>query len=172
MPFDVRQTHRRRADCVRPVDSSGRYGNCLRGQTVTWQQFDVTLDLQSDGSYHVTERQVIRFEGGTFSGGFATLPLDRIDGIYNILLSEEIDGLDEPYLLLSWSRYDDDAETYTYRETGSEIEIAGDFRDRGTRTFILEYDVTGALRVYGTGAEKYIYLVDRDIWRCHQRRCG
>ncbi len=124
-------------------------------QTVTWQQFDVTLDLQSDGSYHVTERQVIRFEGGTFSGGFATLPLDRIDGIDNILLSEEIDGEDEPYQRLSWSRYDDDADTYTYRETGSEIEIAWGFPSTrgGTRTFILEYDVTGALRVYGTGAE-------------------
>jgi len=124
-------------------------------QTVTWQRFDVTLDLQADGSYHVTERQVIRFEGGTFSGGFAVLPLDRIDGIDNIQLSEEIGGNDEPYQLIAWSRYDDDAETYSYRETGSEIEIAWGFPStrNGTRTFVLEYDVAGALRVYGTGAD-------------------
>ncbi len=41
-------------------------------ESVAWQHFDVTLDVQTDGSYHVTERQEIRFSGGSFSGGFVT----------------------------------------------------------------------------------------------------
>jgi hypothetical protein len=44
-------------------------------KSVVWNTYDVTLDLRNDGSYHVTERQEIDFQGGPFSGGFADIPL-------------------------------------------------------------------------------------------------
>src|SRR4051812_31164015 len=54
-------------------------------KSVVWDSYDVTIDVlpaENDyglpaGSYDVTERQVIDFEGGPFSGGFADIPLGR-----------------------------------------------------------------------------------------------
>ena len=56
---------------------------------VVWDRYDVTLDVQTDGTYHVTERQEIDFQGGPFSGGFADIPLGRIDAVRGLIVSEE-----------------------------------------------------------------------------------
>src|SRR5690242_397041 len=60
----------------------------LAAKSVTWASYDITLDLQQDGTYHVTERQTIDFSGGTFTGAFAQLPLERTEGIDNIAVGE------------------------------------------------------------------------------------
>src|SRR5215203_1766834 len=52
-------------------------------KSVVWNRYDVTLDVNPDGTIHVTERQDIDFQGGPFSGGFADIPLGRIDGLGN-----------------------------------------------------------------------------------------
>src|SRR5262245_8118494 len=44
-------------------------------RAVEWDRFDVQLELQQDGSYRVTETQVVAFDGGPFRTGFADIPL-------------------------------------------------------------------------------------------------
>ena len=130
-------------------------------KTVTWERYDATLDLRQDGTYHITEEQQILFEGGTFSGGFASIPLDRVDDIGNIELSE-IDGQGvAAYEFVPWNDFEEAPRTYSYRETGSEIEIGWGFpvTEDAARTFVLEYDVAGSLRVYGTEPD-----IRQQIW--------
>src|SRR4051794_11277448 len=93
-------------------------------KSITWTAFDVTIDLQQDGSYHVTERQQIDFSGGTFTGGFATLPLDHTDGIDNIGVAEVDDfGKTTTYTYKSSGSYDEDPNTFTYSTGVSSIEV-------------------------------------------------
>ena len=37
-------------------------------RSVVWDRYDVTIDLNPDGSLHITERQVVRFIGGCRDG--------------------------------------------------------------------------------------------------------
>lgn len=138
-------------------------------QTVTWQRYDVTIDLRDDGSFHITERQQILFEGGSFSGGFAILPLDRMDRISNISIYEEGSARRVRYREVAWDDFTEAPRTYTYREAGGELEINWGFPETedDSRTFTLEYDVEGALRVYetATGTRQQIWwtAVSRDV---------
>ena len=120
------------------------------GKSVVWDRFDVTIDVRPDGTFHVTERQEIDFQGGPFSGGFADIPLGRIDGLGNLIVSQETaDGV-QPFTFVPWDDYDEDPGTYTATTTSSLISVRYGF-DRvsnDTRTFIIEYDVAGAVRVY------------------------
>jgi hypothetical protein len=116
---------------------------------VTWTRFDVTVDVREDGSIHVTERQEIRFESRGFTVGFATIPLERVDDIRNITLSEERDGQAVDYEFVSWSRFDDDPGTYSYDRSSSQVELTWGFPStrNASRTFLIEYDLIGAIRV-------------------------
>ncbi|HEY7033249.1 MAG TPA: DUF2207 domain-containing protein [Thermomicrobiales bacterium] len=119
-------------------------------KSVVWNQYDVTLDVQTDGSYHVTERQEIDFRGGPFTGGFANIPLERIDALRGVVVREETaDGVKD-YTYVQWSDYDEAPGTYTATQTSSQVSIKYGFEPttNQTRTFILEYDVFGAMRVY------------------------
>src|SRR4051812_6837787 len=53
---------------------------------VTWKNYDVTIDVQQSGTFHVTERQVVQFDG-RFSTGFATIPLANLGSIENVKVS-------------------------------------------------------------------------------------
>ena len=53
-----------------------------------WEQYDITIDLHNDGSFTVTEAQVISFDVGTFREGFAVIPLGRVDEITNVQVAE------------------------------------------------------------------------------------
>ncbi len=119
-------------------------------RSVEWSRFDVTLDLQTDGSYHVTERQEVDFQGGPFSGGFRDVPLARIDDINNVTVSEETPTGVKPYTFDTAGTYDETPRTYTYRKTNSQLHIEWGFPRTVSevRTFLVEYDVVGALRVY------------------------
>ncbi len=119
-------------------------------RSVEWSRFDVTLDLQTDGSYHVTERQEVDFQGGPFSGGFRDVPLARIDDINNVTVSEKTPTGVTPYTFDTLGAYDETPRTYTYRKTNSQLHIEWGFPRTVSevRTFLVEYDVIGALRVY------------------------
>jgi uncharacterized protein (TIGR04222 family) len=120
------------------------------GKSVVWDRYDVTLDLKNDGSYHVTERQEIDFQGGPFKGGFADIPLDRIDALQNVVVREETAGGVQDYTFVPWSNYEEAPGTYSATQTSSQVSVRYGFTPTTdqTRTFILEYDVYGALRVY------------------------
>src|SRR5262245_22428518 len=66
-------------------------------RSVTWDRYDVTLTLNENGTYHVVERQVVDFEGGPFSQGFADIPMGRIDAIEDVKVSEVTGGRTVPY---------------------------------------------------------------------------
>src|SRR5690349_12065468 len=61
------------------------------GRAVSWQRFDVDLDIQRNGSVNVTEAQVIQFNG-TFQSGFRVVPLDRTTGVTNVSVAELVNG--------------------------------------------------------------------------------
>ncbi len=121
-------------------------------KSVTWNRYDVTIQVQSDGSYHVVERQEIAFHGGPFSVGFATIPLTRIDDIpvESIAIQEETASGRTDYTLMPRRSWDERPGTFSVASSSAELLIEWAFpttRD-ATRTFYLSYDVYGALRVY------------------------
>src|SRR5437762_7640488 len=61
------------------------------GRSVTWQRFDVDLDLQRDGSVNVSETQAIAFNG-TFQAGYRIVPLDRTTGATDVQVAEIVGG--------------------------------------------------------------------------------
>src|SRR5215204_4373525 len=77
-------------------------------KSVVWDRFDVTIDVLPTGnqyglpagSYHVIERQEIDFQGGPFRGGFADIPLARIDSIPALIVREETANGVEDYSLV------------------------------------------------------------------------
>ena len=125
-------------------------GASAQSRSVVWQDYDVTLDVQQDGTINVTERQVVDFRGGPFRTAFANIPTSRIDAIGNVGVAEEVNGLLEPYQAATASNYAERPETFRARETSSEIQIDWAFPSTTgqTRTFVLTYTVAGAIRSY------------------------
>jgi len=119
-------------------------------RSVAWDRYDVTLTLNDDGSYHVVERQEVEFTGGPFSFAFAEIPTTRVDDLVNIRVSEERDGSAVPYEEVGATRNDEEAETYVVEPSRGAIKITWYMPSTidETRTFLLEYDVIGNLRVY------------------------
>lgn len=121
---------------------------------VTWKRYDVNIDVQANGDLHVTERQIVRFEG-RFSTGFANIPLTNLNAIDNVkvAIGDTSNSPATPAEYLRPSRYGKDPGTYTYAQSGSALEIDYAFdptSDSGSedRLIVLDYDVIGALRVY------------------------
>lgn len=122
-------------------------------KSATWDQYDVTIDLNQDGSYHVVERQVVDFVGGPFTSGFADIPMGRIDSIQNVVVKEVTPqgtvAYKESTLCCTDYDYLDPAE-YTWGRKGEYTSVRWGFDSTydATKTFLLGYDVLGALRVY------------------------
>ncbi|MBA2451895.1 MAG: DUF2207 domain-containing protein [Chloroflexia bacterium] len=127
-------------------------------QELFWERYDTTIDLREDGSFTVTEDQLINFTSGSFSEGFAVIPLDRIEDISNIQVSE--DGQ-------QYERGSGSPGTFQITDYGDEIEILWWFDEASneTRQFTIQYDVTGGLRVYEeTGREQLWWrAIDTDF---------
>ena len=88
-------------------------------QSVVWADYDVTLTLREDGSFHVVERQVVDFEGGPFSFAFADLQLARVEDITNVTVAEQRGSEIVPYA----QDRSEDPETYTLRQTNSALNV-------------------------------------------------
>lgn len=119
-------------------------------RSVRWQRYDVSLDIQPDGTIDVAEYQEIEFSGGPFSGGFAEIPLDRIDSLGNVRISQVVDGGIDSYVYVRPAGYDGAAGTYTVVQTASEalIDYGFDSVSNQTLTILLEYTVNGVIRTY------------------------
>lgn len=117
---------------------------------VEWTNYDVAIDVQPDGTMHVTETQEIAFNGSGYQNGFADLPLTRTDGITNVRVSEiESDGTVVPFDLVDRASLTQ-ADTYKISENASVLTVDYRFSRTSyeTRTFVLEYDVLDGIRVY------------------------
>lgn len=121
-------------------------------RSASWSHFDVTLDLRTDGSYHVAERQEIAFSSGPFRTGFANLSLNRVDAFDNVTLGgfSPNGGAAAAFRQVGWNAFAKAPNTYAYRTTNSQVEIVWGFPATSDATlgFLLEYDVRGGLRVY------------------------
>ncbi|HEV2108685.1 MAG TPA: DUF2207 domain-containing protein [Thermomicrobiales bacterium] len=118
---------------------------------VVWDRFDVTVEVQEDGGFHITERQVIEFGDMTFRTAFTEIPLERAEAIDGVRVSEVRDGDVIPYEQVSPGEFAPSrAGTYAVSEaaTGVTVEWAYPPTSNTSRTFILDYVAEGALRVY------------------------
>lgn len=61
-------------------------------KSVTWRNYDVTLTLNGDSTFHVAERQIISFEGGPFHFAYAGLSLAEVEDLTGIKVSEIRNG--------------------------------------------------------------------------------
>lgn len=125
-------------------------------RSVRWSQYNTTLDIHADGSVAVTEDQVISFEGGPFTKGYATIPLARIGDISNIRVLEN--GV--PFTQGSGS-----PGTYSATISGGEVNIDWWFTPAmdEDRQFTIAYDVTGAIRVYEDRQQLWWRVIDADF---------
>lgn len=118
--------------------------------SVVWEQYDVSIEIRPDGSFHVVEDQVVRFDG-SFSTGFADIPLDRVEEISNVTLAIDNGSGLEPARFVEPQSYNESAGTFTAdtSSTGLNIDYAFPTTSYGDQRHIrLEYDVFGGLRVY------------------------
>ena len=141
--------------------------------SVVWDRYDVTLDVRADGTMHVTEYQEISFYG-SFSSGFAYIPLTNVDDLENVTVSVASDPSETPVALdyIRGSRYDADTGTYSYYVEAGELAIDYAFEptrgnEASTRVVVLEYDVIGGLRVYEdldpANHQVWWYAISRDV---------
>ncbi len=119
-------------------------------RSVRWLRYDVSLDVQPDGTIDVAEYQEIEFSGGSFSEGFAVIPLDRIDALGSVRISQVIDDGIDSYVYVRPAGYEGDPGTYTVEQTASEAAIYYGFEPAfdETLTILLEYQVNGVIRTY------------------------
>ncbi|MFP3852822.1 MAG: DUF2207 family protein [Anaerolineales bacterium] len=129
-----------------------------QSKTLHWEQYDVFLNVLPNGDLRVTERQTINFTQGTFTFGFAVIPLDKTAGITNVSVSEPEGRV--------YTQTDYSIEPYTFwtQQSGDETEIRWYFPPTGNaiRTFDLSYTVQGAVRIYESGDKLQWIAIDNE----------
>ncbi len=121
-----------------------------QSRSVEYANIDVTIDLRQDGTLHVTEVQRVSFSGGSYSNGFREISRTRTEAIENISVEEVVNGVAIPYEFEPPRSFNQEPGTFTAQNQGNNIRLDWSFpptRDE-IRTFEVEYDVLGALRVY------------------------
>jgi hypothetical protein len=120
-------------------------------RSFVWDRVDVTVALQEDSTLHVTERDRALFFGGPFRRGFRDIPLARIERIDNIrVASVSGNGLQHMRYVAPDTFSMNVPNTFTIRKMGPSVRIEWSFPATTSqiRTFQLDYDAHGALRVY------------------------
>lgn len=128
------------------LGSSVGVGNA-QTKSVYWKTWNVNIDRvdTSGNSFHVVESYDIQFTG-SFTFGTAGIPLDRVENINNVQVSQSGQQLSAT---CSGGRG-----TFCAQNTGSELQITYYFFQpiqNSSGTFDLSYDVYGAIRVYDSG---------------------
>ncbi|MGF1504100.1 MAG: DUF2207 domain-containing protein, partial [Anaerolineae bacterium] len=108
-------------------------------RTLNWQRWDVTIDINTDGSLDVREEYELEFVGGDFTFGTAEIEINQLDAIEDVRVSDtnrayQQTASEEPF-------------TYEVERGGGQYTITWYYppsRDMA-RTFILEYRVIGAV---------------------------
>ncbi|MFN8454824.1 MAG: DUF2207 domain-containing protein [Anaerolineae bacterium] len=128
-------------------------------KTLLWQRYDVNLAVQPNSDILVEEIQEIAFTSGTFTFGFAAIPLGRVERIADIQLSELIDGSERPYTPNSTGDYG-----FTAGQNNGDLEITWYFPPtrNSAHTYILRYRVSGGLRIYPEGDQLWWKAIPPD----------
>jgi uncharacterized protein (TIGR04222 family) len=107
-----------------------------------WDRYDVDITVNPDGTLRVAETQTIVFVNGSFHVGFASIPTERTDSVYDIQVTEG----DRVYRRVSGEI---EGGFQTFPDTGSlNVEWYFPYTSRSQRTFTLAYTVAGGLRYY------------------------
>ncbi|HEX8968911.1 MAG TPA: DUF2207 domain-containing protein [Chloroflexota bacterium] len=116
---------------------------------VSWQRFDVDLSIQPNGSVAVTETQSLRATR-TIQEGYRVVPLDRTTGASDVSVAEVVDGRSVAY---TPGRSRPNTFTTSVGSEGLSIDwwFSPTSATGASRTFVLRYVVSGAVRVYAAG---------------------
>jgi len=127
-----------------------------QSKTLVWERYDVFLNILPNGDVRVTERQTINFTSGVFTFGFAIIPLDKMEAIADISISEPNGPV---YTQVG---YGIDPRSFYVNEAGNELEVYWYFPPavNETRTFDLSYTVRGAVRIYESGDKLQWIAID------------
>ncbi len=117
-------------------------------KSLYWQRYDVNLAVQPNSDILVEEIQQIAFTSGTFRFGFRAIPLDRVEQITEVQVSEIINGVERPYTPRSSSQYG-----FVTSISEGELKITWYFppTSNSSHTYIVRYRVVGGLRFYDEG---------------------
>lgn len=133
-------------------------------RSAVWEQWDVLIDQVDTrvNRFHVTETQIIRFDG-TFRGGDAFIPDENLDTIqvngvwHNDRLMQRVTCFNNNPNL--------NPGTYcVYSEPDGEL-ILYDFFERvidSTETIRIDYTVLGAMRIYDEGDQLWWIAIPED----------
>lgn len=121
-----------------------------------WQQFDSEVRVTADGGLRVSETLTLRFTGGPYTFAFRDLPQRRLDAISNITVS----GDDRVFRQVD---DEDSAEPFTFsvfrQDDGQRIRWVYPATTGGAQTFVVSYEVAGAVRRYANHDEIWWSLV-------------
>jgi hypothetical protein len=120
-------------------------------RSVEWQNYNVDLALQNDGSVAVTESQTIDFHG-TYQQGYRVIPLDRTTGVTNVSVAEVVNGQSHPY---SPAAGPGQPGTFTTSTDANGLTVDWWFPSTtdASRAFVLTYTAHGATRLYQDSAQ-------------------
>ncbi len=124
------------------------FGRALaQEKQVTWERFDVDIVVHPDGSFTVTERNLILFEGGTFRRGWREVPTSRLEDIADVSVSFDgqplVEADSEEPGTFSW--YVDDEDDVFFVRYYFPKPVSG------RHEAVLRYRVIGGLRYYDEG---------------------
>ena len=127
-------------------------GAAAQARRDVYERFDPVLVVGTDGTFHVYERMVVRFEGGPFRQGERTIPLARSSGIVIVSVREEFTDGTPPrtYHLMPGAGETSAPGRFAVARQGSNLRLTWGFPESTdqTRTFVLSYDALDALRSY------------------------
>jgi uncharacterized membrane protein YgcG len=118
-------------------------------KTLVWDRYDVNLTVEPNSDILVEEIQEIDFSSGTFRFGFASIPLDRVEDITDISVSEiNPNGTEQSYTPNSTGQYG-----FTTGVNEGNLEVTWYFppTSNSRHTYVLRYRVKGGLRMYDEG---------------------
>lgn len=122
----------------------------VNAKSARYERFDVELAVQPDGSFAVTETEVVDFSVGPFTKGFRSIPTTRTEGITNIRVGQLIDGALHTYERVAIAQLSSAPNQFSISESDGFVRIDWTFETTysGSRTFVVQYNVLGALRTY------------------------
>jgi uncharacterized membrane protein YgcG len=128
-------------------------------KSLYWQRYDVALTVQPNSDILVEETQRIQFTSGSFHFGYRAIPLDRVDQITDVGVSEIVNGTERRYTPDSTSEYG-----FTTENADNNLKITWYFpyTSNSSHTYIVRYRAVGGLRIYAEGDQLWWKAVGAD----------
>jgi hypothetical protein len=141
-----------------PVDAAG-------SPAYVYDSINVNIDVQSDASMAITEAQTLKYTDGTYHYAYRWIPLDRVDSIAGVTVSEAGQPYTSNPAVRDWiadrqkngSAKGGDTYAFTTWVEDNQFWIGWWFPATSgmSRTFIVKYTAKGAIRISQSGDEIY-----------------